>query len=1371
MVSIPLTAQVKVDFTQRTSTYSSGKKIYNIKGDFQMIGNTNLTLQSYGDNTANSNNNMIYVDVDGNPQTLNSSTAELTFSTENGAEPACSHIIYAGLYWTGRAHNSSPSSNTFTVTKNVPGAGTPQVVNNNQTPGNGASIIYTNYTLNISRSGTNNNRTITYTFTPASGNSGNTVAFTYAYNSGLPTLNVSVNGGSAGSVSTSSINASDAYLSSPYTIYDGGANGVKLTVNHFYRNGSNSNVTDANAYTNVTGTYTPPTGTVTKNYDKSIVYIKHQNATVYEAITAADVNFTQNIYYPTTTNDYMYSAYAEVTDYVKAHGLGSYTVADMALNEGNGGSTGYYGGWAMIVVYENSKMKWRDVTIFDGHAYIYDEKNSNEMTYYELPVSGFHTAQDGDVNMKVGIIAGEGDRGIGGGSPNGGEIDNFSIRNYQDNAWVALSTTTNPVDNFFASSIVTTGVRNPSLYNNTGLDIVNVNVPVGTLTHNQTSTKFRYGTNQDTYIISCIAMAVDAYIPEPEALCACTSLNGQPNQPNMQILPDGTAEYSLEIRNKGTEAINDAKITIPIPYTATFVSCSSEGTTFPQPVYNATLGANGSIVWNMGTIPYTGNPTELLGKMRFALKATTDCFILSNSNCTPEVTIQGGVSGVGATSQTNFSNYPFVRGFEDGICQGEPITSPLSIVINSNDYVATHCANTGIDYTTRKFELCKLPSVGTIPFNDIIANFPAGSRFWSEIDATGHPTPTAIEYTISNSFPNTVGVTTYYCIPPGSTNCYWAFTIEVKRCNFWLGSTNSSNCSNWNIISNWTDNRVPNPGEDIVFASVTNNGQAALSNLILDNDRVVGNVTNESSATLIIPPSKTLTVNGLVKTDAPERILIKSTVNEANGAIIFNDLTKNTAIPATVEFASKSKPASGTWPRVWQYFGTPVSGRTLQQLFGSNVHGSIYGYNPAVNIIVRKYNEALNLSYSNQEKWEDVGLNDFISPYNGYEITQPAYGDTYSFKGALVTEPSRIVNLPISPTGTYARGNYILANPYAAPIFIPNLLESDFTNLEKTVYLFNAGSRQDWLNNGPESGSSITYTTPGTYLGIPINASATLGVYQIPSMQGFLLVSDDEVNPSSFKFRYETVYRPASSTVSNEMMRAKGEKSSVVKNSASNKKYPLITVNVKGNNSQDRLYMATATGTTKGFDNGWDGYKYMVSKSAQVYVMDNTDSKYQVSTDDNLNDTYIGFRSGGEDSYELSFKFYNTEDTYQKIFIQDLVTKVTKEVTDGMKMNFLTVEGSNEKRFKIIAVKKSHPEAEKAADQKLFIKVMNTTVVIDNNTGREGTLTVYNLVGQPIMTQVIPKDASTLTHNLKKGSYIFEAKNDIGKYTVKAIIQ
>lgn len=209
IISNNLTAQVRVPFTPRVSQNTPNTTIYHVKGDFTLIGNTNLTLTNYGNNTNNSNNNMQYVDVDGDANTFNSSSANLTYSTENGAVPQCSKVVFAGLYWTGRASDGSSSPDIFNVTK----------------------------------------------------------------------------------------------------------------------------------------------GGITKTFNKRKVKLKGPNTSSYTEITAN----TNDIYYPTNSDGFMYSAFAEITDYVKNNGLGQYTVADIALVEGNGGSTGYYGGWGIIVVYENSR--------------------------------------------------------------------------------------------------------------------------------------------------------------------------------------------------------------------------------------------------------------------------------------------------------------------------------------------------------------------------------------------------------------------------------------------------------------------------------------------------------------------------------------------------------------------------------------------------------------------------------------------------------------------------------------------------------------------------------------------------------------------------------------------------------------------------------------------------------------------------------------------------------------------------------------------------------------------------------------------------------------------------------------------------------
>ena len=63
-------SQLIVPFTPRTSSVTPTRTVYTVKGDFSMVGNTNLTSAVYSDTSAN-NNAMIYVDIDTDDDTWN----------------------------------------------------------------------------------------------------------------------------------------------------------------------------------------------------------------------------------------------------------------------------------------------------------------------------------------------------------------------------------------------------------------------------------------------------------------------------------------------------------------------------------------------------------------------------------------------------------------------------------------------------------------------------------------------------------------------------------------------------------------------------------------------------------------------------------------------------------------------------------------------------------------------------------------------------------------------------------------------------------------------------------------------------------------------------------------------------------------------------------------------------------------------------------------------------------------------------------------------------------------------------------------------------------------------------------------------------
>lgn len=762
-----LQAQVRVDFTPRSSVYTPNKTVYNVKGDFTMIGNTNLTLAAYDVDKINTGD-MKYVDVDNNLNTLNSSSATLTFSNEQGANAECSNIIYAGLYWTGRAK----ADNTFTVTKEVPTGNIIQKrVTRNYKMYNQETIPNTNYTLTETIQG--NLRIFTF----ISSANGNKVVFYYK-NSAPQSLLVSVNDGPQENVATSTLSDTKVTLSSPYRIFQ--SSDYTLRVRGFEVTPNNANMArvDVTFVDDI-----PETTPVTKNFDKRKISIKGPSATSYTELTAS----ANDIYYPSGIDGDMYSAYIDVTDYVKNNGRdGEYFIADMALTEGDGGEIGYYGGWGMVVVYDNPQMKWRDITVFDGHAYVAEGAKVS----HTLDVSGFNAIQNGPVNVKLGVMAGEGDRGIAG--------DYFKILRQSDNTFESLSHGGNSATNFFNSSIQTEGLRNPNLINNTGLDIsmFDLDNPNNSIiTNNQTSTQFQYGSTQDTYVIFNITFAVDAYIPESEGILAITNIDNQPATAPYISQPGNEVEYSLEIRNKGTEAIENGKLVIPVPFTSEFVSGSivynqyHAGFVATTPYFDSNEGATGSIVWDITELPLDADINQLLAGLTFRLKTTEDCSILVNNNCAPKIVILGGsISGVGANSKIPYT-LPLIQGYqEDGVCIGAPNTDPIEISIDAAQYIMDNCTNTTIQ---REFLYCDVDDNG-IPVSEVEAQFPQGSIF-----SDSYPlTDSSIIYNFANPFPSNIGMATYYAIPPGNSGCSYIFTIDITEVNTSPTVTDIAYCLN-----------------------------------------------------------------------------------------------------------------------------------------------------------------------------------------------------------------------------------------------------------------------------------------------------------------------------------------------------------------------------------------------------------------------------------------------------------------------------------------------------------------------------------------------------------------------------------------------
>lgn len=288
-----------------------------------------------------------------------------------------------------------------------------------------------------------------------------------------------------------------------------------------------------------------------------------------------------------------------------------------------------------------------------------------------------------------------------------GDVDDvgdfLEMRDKADTDWYKLVHEQNSTDNFFNSSITGGNPRNPHLSNNTGIDISLFNIPnvdnrmIG---NGQTSTRFRYGSAIDTYVIYNLTFAVDTYVPELQANNSILRINQQTvDQGPYSLKPGEEIDYELQLKNVGTENLMDGKIVIPIPPMVRFVRSqtmySQEMAGQDEAYFDPDLGTYGSIVWPVGNIPLSDadGPVENYARLMYTLKAIEDCSLLSDEALEDALVVNGTVNARGVTSQTSITDQGFIFGYTDKEnCQGDAILTPVQVWFDKDSYLSEHCS-------------------------------------------------------------------------------------------------------------------------------------------------------------------------------------------------------------------------------------------------------------------------------------------------------------------------------------------------------------------------------------------------------------------------------------------------------------------------------------------------------------------------------------------------------------------------------------------------------------------------------------------------------------------------------------------------------
>ena len=583
-------------------------------------------------------------------------------------------------------------------------------------------------------------------------------------------------------------------------------------------------------------------------------------------------------------------------------------------------------------------------------------------------------------------------------------------------------------------------------------------------------------------------------------------------------------------------------------------------------------------------------------------------------------------------------------------------------------------------------------------------------------------------------------------------------SANLRYVNYWHGTIDTD----WAETQNWTANYVPLSGQDIEFATIDNNGAggdgngegAAINDLHLDQDRIIGDLINKSDKDLIVTTENQLIINGEVRSDNTGGIVVNADPNEASGTLLFKKPVFNSDVNATVQFYNKAYECAdcGFYRKQWQYFGVPVKS-------GEFPFADVTG-----NETVNRWDETYN-----GDKWrETTGA---LNAFAGYQITNNVTtlpNDVYNFQGLL-----NVGNANVALTKT-ANVNYsginLVSNSYTAAIPISTDAMTFPSDAEQTVYLFNTGTRDQWRKLNGQAINQDGYKS-GQYLAVPLNLGGTLEFPdRIPSTHAFMILTEGggDLNINYNKLIKNTKVNRGDGT---EIVTRSVDNNSASESGAlnNNLQLPSLVIDVIGEESADRVWIFQKEGISHNFNNGWDGRKMLEDGIAQLYVNAADDSKLQVATVPEVNSVSLGFIADVDGKYTFEFaqmgQLKGTD-----IYLHDAVTGTTQQIGNGQPYSFTAKKGTSLGRFRLSS--KDYGTFLSADEALLDVTVsIDGKIMVVNNSSKSVSAFVYDSNGAFVQRAEVQANGKAAMNNLAKGLYMIRLQNsevsDVRRVTVE----
>lgn len=412
-------------------------------------------------------------------------------------------------------------------------------------------------------------------------------------------------------------------------------------------------------------------------------------------------------------------------------------------------------------------------------------------------------------------------------------------------------------------------------------------------------------------------------------------------------------------------------------------------------------------------------------------------------------------------------------------------------------------------------------------------------------------------------------------------------------------------------------------------------------------------VSIEGDAKVTILPGGGLTVGagGIVGSTTSNLILKAGTEGATKGQTGYLRISPeyaSTMPNATVELYSTAyhnkNAESGSKSR-YQCVGAPISDAGVQANTVYPAGTWLYTWNEST------------------ETWTNSRSSYTFVPFQGFETTQKKDVDGlgFNYEGHLVSGHD-VVTIDLAYTSS-EKGYNLLANSWAAPISIEEFKTGDFIDAERTVYILNAGTKNE--SDAPAGGIDA----PGKWVGVPLNTASALAAAGypcvIPSMQGFWVKANGA--SAQLKLDYSRLVWGVdySGTRINKPLRA--PKRNAELDEEMDEEMPItgqMMINVSSEQESDVVFMLESERFETAYENGNDAYK-IASESLDIYTVEDGD-KLSVDATSSMDGTQLGIHTNEETAFTLSFSHVSEE----KWALFDMYTNEKIDIYDGTTYTF-----------------------------------------------------------------------------------------------------